>query len=201
MGRDRNTEQRIFEAATAVFHERGFHGARMQEIARRAGINQSMLHYYFRSKDGLFEAVFRATAEEVVGPVLEVLSADLPLFDKLDRFVEVYIDQVSANPHAPGFLLEELNHHPDHLRRFAGDRGKNVFEKLSEEVREAVVRGEIRPITPEDLFANLVALCMFPFIARPILQTVTGLDDAAYRDFLQQRKREVRRFIHHALKP
>ena len=92
MGRDRNTEQRIFEAATAVFHERGFHGARMQEIARRAGINQSMLHYYFRSKDGLFEAVFRATAEEVVGPVLEVLSADLPLFDKLDRFVEVYID-------------------------------------------------------------------------------------------------------------
>ena len=201
MASDRNTGQKIFEAAKAIFHERGFHGARMQEIARRAGINQSMLHYYFRSKEGLFEAVFRATAEEVIGPVLEVLHTDAPLFEKLDRFVEVYIDQVSANPHAPGFLLEELSRHPDHLRRFAGDRGKDVFEKLSGEVREAVVRGEIRPISPEDLFANLVALCMFPFIARPILQTVTGLDDAAYRDFLRQRKREVRRFIHHALKP
>ncbi len=201
MASDRNTEKRIFEAAKAIFHERGYHGARMQEIARRAGINQSMLHYYFRSKEGLFEAVFRATAGEVLTPVFEVLSADLPLSEKLDRFVEIYIDQVSANPYAPGFLLEELSHHPDHLRRFAGDRGKVVFEKLAGEVREAVVRGELRPISPEDLFANLVALCLFPFIARPILQTVTGLDDDAYRSFLRRRKREVRRFIHHALKP
>ncbi len=201
MASDRNTEKKIFEAAKAIFHERGFHGARMQEIARRAGINQSMLHYYFRSKERLFEAVFQATATEVLTPVLDVLNADLPLFEKLDRFIEVYIDQVFANPHAPAFILEELNHHPDHLRRFAGDWAAGAFAKLSGEVREAVVRGEIRPVTPENLFANLVALCLFPFIARPILQTVTGLDDAAYRDFLQQRKREVRRFIHHALKP
>ena len=195
------TEKKIFEAAKAIFHERGFHGTRMQEIARRAGINQSMLHYYFRSKERLFEAVFQATAREVLSPVFEALSTDLPLFEKLDRFIEVYLDQVFAHPDAPAFILEELNHHPDHLRRFGETFAKGVFAKLSGEVREAVVRGEIRPVTPEHLFANLVALCLFPFIARPILQTVTGLDDAAYLDFLQQRKREVRRFIHHALKP
>lgn len=196
-----DTEQKIFEAARAIFQERGYHGARMQEIARRAGINQSMLHYYFRTKDSLFEAVFQATAKEVLGPVMAVLREDLPFPEKLDRFVETYLRQIAAHPHAPAFILQELNHHPERLKAFAARMGAGLFERWAADVQAAVARGEIRPIAPAHLLADMLALCAFPFIARPMLQAVTGLNDDAYRAFLAERKDDVLRFLHQALAP
>ncbi len=197
----RDTETKIFEAARAIFHECGYHGARMQEIARRAGINQSMLHYYYRTKDGLFEAVFRSSALEVLGPVLAVLRSDLPLREKIDRFVEAYLERILLNPLTPTFILEELNHHPERLRHFVGEQAVGVFAGWTAQVEAAVARGEIRAVAPEHLFADMISLCAFPIIARPMFQAVTGFDDEAYRAFLQQRKQDVLRLLHHALAP
>ncbi|HEX2898201.1 MAG TPA: helix-turn-helix domain-containing protein, partial [Bacteroidia bacterium] len=53
-----NTEFRILEAARHIFQQKGFDGARMQEIADTAQINKGLLHYYFKSKDALFHKVF-----------------------------------------------------------------------------------------------------------------------------------------------
>lgn len=199
MGRD--TEKAIFEAARATFVERGYHGARMQEIARRAGINQAMLHYYYRTKDGLFEAVFRETVLEVLGPVMAVLASGAPLWEKLDRFVETYLAQVLAHPDAPTFILAELNLNPARLKRFVAEQAGSLFDAWSATVAKAVAEGVIRPVDPAHLFADLVGLCAFPFIARPMLQAVAGLDDAAYQAFLQGRKEDVKSFLHQALKP
>ena len=198
---DRDTEQRIFEAATAVFHERGYHGARMQEIARRAEINASMLHYYYRSKDRLFEAVFHRSARQVIEPVLEAFRAERPLLDKVERFVDTYITLVLQHPHVPGFILEELRRNPARLRTFVGAQSRGVFAGIAADVEAAARRGDIRPIAPEQFVVNLLALCVFPFVARPMIQTLTGLDDDAYPAFLESRKREVVRFIVNALTP
>jgi AcrR family transcriptional regulator len=201
MTREHDAEHRIFEAARSVFFEQGFDGARMAEIARRAEINQSMLHYYFRSKDQLFDAVFRKAAGEALPPVVAVLRSDLPMLEKLDRFVSSYIDMIAANPHLPAFILQELRRDPDALRRLVGAAAGGVFDGFRTEVRAAVERGEIRDIAPEHLFANVLALCVFPFIARPMLQTALGLDDPAFDGFIAERRREASVFIRNALLP
>ena len=72
-GEDKQTEDKIFEAATIVFEEKGLAGARMQNIADRAGINKALLHYYFRTKDHLFEAVFTALAKKMFAKILSYL--------------------------------------------------------------------------------------------------------------------------------
>src|SRR5918911_2376982 len=85
--RSPDTEQRILDAARAVFIRRGTAGARMQEIAKEAGVNQALLHYYFRSKERLSTAVFLQFASRVLPAVVHVLGGDAPIDEKIDRIV------------------------------------------------------------------------------------------------------------------
>src|SRR6478736_10462542 len=85
--RDRDTEQRILDAAHVVFIRRGTAGARMQEIAEEAGVNQALLHYYFRSKERLAQAVFQQLASRLFPALIQTLASDLSLDEKIDRLV------------------------------------------------------------------------------------------------------------------
>lgn len=198
---DPTTEERIFHAAREVFLEKGYDGARMQAIAERAGINQSMLHYYFRSKDRLFEAVFAIAARETLGKMFAVLDADLPLPKKIKEFVGTYVDVIAANPHVPAFVIQELRRNPGRLGDTVGRSAQRHLETFRKQIDEAVEEGKIRPIAPEHLIANMLAMCAFPFIARPILQTALALDTEGYDALLVERKKEVSKFILNALKP
>ena len=86
--KDSNTEQIILKAARKVFTHKGFDGARMQEIADEAGINKALLHYYFRSKDKLFEAIFKEVITTFFPRIISVLTSDLSLFEKITLFTD-----------------------------------------------------------------------------------------------------------------
>src|SRR5437867_8601608 len=93
--RDRGTEARILDAAHAVFLRRGTAGARMQEIAAEAGVNQALLHYYFRSKDRLAKAAFERAASQLMPAVIQVLGSDGDLEHKVARVIDLEIDHLS----------------------------------------------------------------------------------------------------------
>src|SRR6266496_3997155 len=101
--RDGETESRILAAATAVFVRRGTAGARMQEIAKEAGVNQALLHYYFRSKERLSGAVFQQFASRMFPAVVQVLGGEVSLAEKIDRIVALYLENLSANPFLPAY--------------------------------------------------------------------------------------------------
>src|SRR5438034_11098544 len=110
--RDRDTEGRILDAAHAVFVRRGTAGARMQEIAVEAGVNQALLHYYFRSKDQLAHAAFARAASQFMPAVIEVMASDGELEDKVARVVALELDHLSRVPFLPGYILGEVTHRP-----------------------------------------------------------------------------------------
>jgi AcrR family transcriptional regulator len=207
--RDRDTERRILEAARLVFVRRGTAGARMQEIATEAGVNQALLHYYFRSKERLSEAVFRQVAGRVLPTVFDVLGSDLSLEEKVERVVTAYLDGFSNSPFLPGYILSELHHHPDRARQlFASAAGAApdriilpILVKLGAQIDARVREGSMRRIAPEQLAINLISLCVFPFAARPFLTIAFGLDEAAFAAFIEQRKRELASFVLNALRP
>src|SRR5574339_606892 len=107
------SEEKILAAARKVFMEKGMAGARMQDIADEDGINKALLHYYFRSKDKLFETIFAETSSRFIPRMTEILNADTPLFEKINTFCEAYISQIQQNPYMPLFLMNEANKHPD----------------------------------------------------------------------------------------
>ena len=207
--RDGETERRILAAARSVFVRRGTAGARMQEIAEEAGVNQALLHYYFRSKDGLAAAVFREAAARLMPAALGLLASDVPLEEKIERFVHLYIDSVRQSPFVPGYILSELHHHPERVTalvaQLAGGDGapmaRRVLDRLDAQLREAADAGRMRPISAEQLFVSLLALTVFPFAARPMLHAVLGLDDAAFARFLDERRADLPRFVLDALRP
>ncbi|HEX6060290.1 MAG TPA: TetR/AcrR family transcriptional regulator [Gemmatimonadaceae bacterium] len=207
--RDGDTERRILQAARTVFVRRGTAGARMQEIAEEAGVNQALLHYYFRSKDRLAAAVFREAASRLVPAIVAVLGSDDPVERKVERFVHLYVDTVRQNPFIPGYIVSEMHHHPERLRELVAEATDSPAEwvrgafldRVGAQLASLAAAGEIRPIAPHQFLVNLAALCVFPFLARPLLETAFALDAEAFGRFLDERRAELPGFILAALRP
>ena len=208
-GEDQESEQRILDAAHAVFLRRGTAGARMQEIAEEAGVNKALLHYYFRSKDKLAEAVFLRAGRRLFPSVITTLMSDLPLEEKVRRVVELELDNLSASPFLPGYVLCEINHHPERVAQLAGafagrpmaGFGRGIASRLQAQIDERVAAGAMRPIAAEQFMANLLSLCLFPFAAQPMLRAVMGWDADGFERFIAERKRTLPEFFLNALRP
>ncbi|MBP7557154.1 MAG: TetR/AcrR family transcriptional regulator [Chitinophagaceae bacterium] len=200
--KDTNTEQRILEAAKKVFVRKGMAGARMQDIADEAGINKALLHYYFRNKEKLFEMIFMEAASKLFPRINQLFTAELPLFEKIERFCHEYIDIVKSNPYLPLFVLNEINQNPGHfLQKYWKGEHKPNPSQLLNQIAEEVQRGTIRPIHPVNLMINLVSMTIFPFMAKPMLEANLGISADQFNDFIEQRKKEIPAFIISALRP
>lgn len=198
--KDFNTEKRILDAARRVFHIKGFTGARMQEIADEAKINKAMLNYYYRSKDKLFEAVFKEAAQDFFPKVFQLVNSDLPLFEKIEFFVDNYLTFLQSNMCIPGFMLNELSQNPRRLKDFFADNKIKPPEKFLQEIKDAVDSGLIIPIEPSVLVLNILSLCIFPIVAKPIIETVFNLDDGQYSQMIEERKKLIPQFVINAIK-
>lgn len=196
-----STEQKIFDAAHEVFTQKGMDGAKMQEIADRAGINKALLHYYYRSKEKLYEAVVRAVLSRAVPAVRQLMESELPLEEKIRRFIDLYIGIISRNTFVPLFIISEINKHPDHFIEAIFPRDLPRPEAFYAQVNEAAAAGRIRPIAPQHLIVNVISMCIFPFLGKPMLRMFLGMSAEEMRAFLEVRKKEVTDFVLAALRP
>jgi AcrR family transcriptional regulator len=206
---DENTEQRILQAARNVFVRRGTAGARMQEIAEEAGVNQALLHYYFRSKDRLAAAVFREAAGRLVPSVAALVGGEGTIEEKVERFVHLYIDMVRDSPFLPGYVVSELHHHPERVKAMmseaAGARVEEIarvfVQRLDAQLKQRAAEGTMRPITPQQFVVSVMGLVVMPFLGRPILTTLLDAEDGAFDRFLDERRADLPGFIMNAMRP
>ena len=198
--KDENTEKRILAAARRIFHIKGFTGARMHEIADEAKINKAMLNYYFRSKDKLFEAVFKETATEFFPKVFQMINSDLPIFEKIESFVSGYLTFLQNNMCIPGFIISELSQNPQRLKEFFIQNHIKPPERFVHEIEKAINEKKIIPIDPVTLIINILSLCIFPVVAKPIVETVFNLDEEKYNALIESRKKHIPQFVINAIK-
>jgi AcrR family transcriptional regulator len=197
---DKSAEQKILEAAKQVFMENGLDGARMQDIADKAGINKALLHYYFRSKDKLFEHIFMEEAAKFMPKVTTIMLSEIPLFEKIERFMGEYIDTLSQNPLLANFILNEINRNPKEMMKKIWGNHRPPIDKVEEHVQKLVKNGEIKPIKGYELMVNMVSLCIFPFLARPMVQWVTKTNDEQFMKMMQERKKSAVQFVIDSIK-
>lgn len=194
-----STEDKILEAAKNVFVTKGMDGARMQEIADEAGINKALLHYYFRSKERLFEAIFSEILKFAFPKITRIVQSDEPIVTKIEQVIDAYIDLLIKHPFIPGFVMKELNRDPSGLFKLVikfGFNPQNVFDKI----QEAMDNGEIILMKPQHLAANIISMCVFPFAARPILSFVIFKDDQeALETFYAERATVIKQFVINAI--
>ncbi|MCG9970894.1 TetR/AcrR family transcriptional regulator [Christiangramia crocea] len=189
--KDEKTEDQILDAAEKVFQRKGMDGARMQEIANEAGINKAMLHYYYRSKRFLFEAVFSKAFSIIAPEINRVINEDIPLFEKIRKFTHRYIDFIQKHPYIPNFIIQELNRDTDFINALQSKKGFPDFRNFQAQVEQEVRDGKIRAIKAEQLFIHLLSLNIFPFLAAPLLKGFLKIDDKTYKDLMEDRKEEI----------
>jgi AcrR family transcriptional regulator len=206
---DADTESRILDAAHAVFMRRGTAGARMTEIAREARVNHALVHYYFRTKQRLAEAVFRRAIAQFFPVMIGVLASDAPIEEKVRRVATAQIDMLLQNRDLPAYLIAELNHDPERAEQLvssmAGTSPSNLrtrlFGTLGKQLEQGARDGTLKPITPQAFVLNLVSLVVYPFAARPLVIAIMGQDEATFIAMMQRRKTELPEFFLAALRP
>ena len=187
-------EQAILEAAEREFLRKGFDGARTTSIAKAAGVTHAMLHYYFRTKENIFERILdekmRLMGESVT---MAFGLPGLPLEERLKEGISRHFDFLAANPDFPRFIVNEVTTNPERyelLRQHIQPIVTMLVGTTQRELDEAAGRGEMVSMDVRHLMLDILSLNVFSFIAYPIILPLIG-DLAADREvFLEQRKRE-----------
>ena len=188
-------ETRIVDAATKVFVVKGRKGASMQDIADEAGINRTLLNYYFRSKDKLFDLIFDKVFLRFIPGVIELMKMNIPLNERLGKLVEIYFEALQSSPMAPIFILHELTSNPEKLVETIKSRGIDP-EELIEQMKEEMAKGKIRQMDPKQLIVSLLSLIIFPFAAKPILMGILLRgDESEYQCFMEERKSFIKEYF------
>jgi TetR/AcrR family transcriptional regulator len=194
MTKEQETETKILNAARMEFHQNGYSGARMQAIADRADINKAMLHYYFRSKDQLFQNVFQEAALQLVPLVMNILNEDLPLEEKITKLVHHYLDTLNENRDLPGFVVYEINNNPERFAEFVSQH-MDPPQAFIQQLMEAQQQGRIDEGDPRQFMINMIGLCVFPFIAQTMVQTIFQMDDEDFNAFIEERRQRLPQFV------
>ena len=188
-----NTEQQILRVAELEFLSKGYNGARTTSIAKAAGVTHAMLHYYFRTKELLFERIIDKKMTEIT-PLITYLigNESLPLVDRIREAVSVHFDFIMANPDLPKFLMNEVIPYHDRsvmLISKVKDLFK-IFEKLQHEVNEASSRGEIENFNVPMLFQSILAINIFPSLMSEFIPQILTDDKLTQERYMALRKAE-----------
>ncbi len=183
----KNTEERIREAARVVFTKKGYAATRTRDIAEAAGLNLSLLNYYFRSKEKLFELVMMEKIAELFGAMrLIVNNKTTTLAVKIEKIAATYIDLLHRHPDLPIFVLSEIRNHP---KDFAANTDLQEVLKNASLMQQLKAK---RPDTnPIQFFLSLLGMTIFPYIVKPLLHTSEVTDEANFERLMAARKKMI----------
>jgi Transcriptional regulator len=197
-------EQKILETAEQLFLEKGFAMTSTTEIAKKAGCNQALVHYYFRTKENLFQSIFEQKIKLVIATFQEREAAELTFEEKLKIKIESHFEMVRANPRLPFLVMNEFTTNPDRIEAFRKKLAalpNTIFKQFQQELQEEIKAGRIREITGLDLVFNIVSLNAMLFLAGNIFKSVAQLDDTQYEQMIEHRKQEHVKVILSSLRP
>jgi TetR/AcrR family transcriptional regulator len=197
---DKLTEYKIFESATLVFEEKGMAAARMQDIANRAGINKSLLHYYFRTKEHLFDAVFTKLAQKMILKFSPIFEGNFSLEEKIRFFFREHMTFLQENPKLPGFILNEINHNPQRIKMLMENIDfRNLWLTILENHKEELHKYNITEETIPQIMTTIASLSVFPFAARGIFEVIFNNIGIDFDTYIEERKEFAAEFVIKAL--
>ncbi len=190
MENDLSTEEKIKEAARVIFQQKGFAGTRTRDIAEAAGINMALLNYYYRSKEKLFAIVMEESLRELFYQIQFIANDESTgLSEKIDIIVNLYIDILSENPNLPLFILREVQANPELFKQKIGIHQTFLKDTaIVQQIDSHLKQVGLSHVNPFHYIFNVVSMTIFPFVAKPLMKVVTGINDDALKQFVNERR-------------
>jgi AcrR family transcriptional regulator len=189
---NQGTEQKIKDAAKALFQSKGFAATKTREIAEASGANLALVNYYFRTKKQLFDAIMLETLNGLLSGAITILNDEKTTFEeKIDTFVNHYMNLFTANHNLPTFIMNSVRENPsEYLASFRiAERVQN--SSFVKQFQQKLQNGEIAQINPMNFIINLIGLTVFPFITQPIVCETANIDKESYYQMIQERRRLI----------
>ncbi len=186
---------KILEAAAELFVEKGIDRTTVRDISSRAGINLALMNYHFDTKENLCDAVFDMVLKKSTQNLVKILDGDLPLEDKLTKYVDAYFDLLWGNPFLVSFVLEMIQRSKEHVLKIEGAFTLYSTPKFSKQIEEEINKGNIRHVHPSQIFVDLQSLISFPFGIMLLIQNKLNLDDDGIKAFMNDRKKHIPEMI------
>jgi AcrR family transcriptional regulator len=205
ISKDLNTEQTILEAAEIEFLEKGFGNAKMMTIAKRAGVSHSMLHYYFRTKENMFQMIFQQKIRILSQLFGDVNDRELPFPETIRFIIESQFDLIAQNQRMPRFILYEIISDKDNLKAMLEAAPPIIAEiigKIDVMLKKEIEKGTVRPISIHDLIVNIIALNASSFVHLILLERIyPDMDEGMKENYLRKRRESNVEFILRGLRP
>ena len=186
-------ENKIIEAARTVFIERGYAETSMSEIATKAGINRPALHYYFRTKDKMFQAVFGSIVSSVIPQVFDaIMQREKSIAERTECIINAYYNLFESTPHLPLFMLRELNRDPELLiKTILGLNITETMRKAITSLQEEMEEGKLKKVPLQFIFFNFYSLLTFPFLTIDISRKIFDNNEESLRKSLDEWKKNI----------
>lgn len=186
--RDTGTEQLIKNTAKHLFFAEGKLHATTQEIADAAGVNRTLVNYYFRSRDALFDQVFNEAQEGLVKTLDEVIESNIPFKQKIENLISGFLKEAMKYPYREIFIITEMN------RNDVIDSKKARVEKVNAflaQIQSEMDKGTIKKMNPRHFTINLFSLMAYPLVTAPLNKILFGMNDDEYTSLLEERKKLI----------
>jgi AcrR family transcriptional regulator len=195
------TKQKILTTATDLFLKKGVDRVGVREIAAKAGINLSLMNYYFQSKEKLFETIFDMLVKDKADAIREILESEMNIEDKIRAYSHTYIDILLEKPILVSFVLSVIHRNPEKIKSMGSVLALYNSEKFCNHINSESEAGKIRKVDPEQLYISLISLILFPFAIKELITDRNKFTPNQYLEFVKARKEHVSDVILSFLKP
>jgi len=185
------TRDKLIETAKELFLTKGVDRVGVREIATKAGINLSLMNYYFRSKEMLFEAIFEMLVNEKAIVLKQILNSEKPLEEKIRDYVYGYIDLLVEDQLLVSFVLSVIHRNNDKIASMKSIYNLYNTDIFAAQLKSEIEKGNVRNVDPEQFYVNMISLILFPFSIKPLISDRNKLDERTTKLFLVERKKIV----------
>ena len=183
------TEEKIKEAARAVFVQKGYAATRTRDIAEASGYNLALINYYFRSKEKLFDIIVMEQIQLFVHSIQGIVNDEqTSLQQKLEILISHYIDMLVKHPYLPTFVLSEVNANPTKLLEKLGIKGHHKDAYIVKQWMEFAAKKKGKAPNPLHIALNVLSMTIFPFVASPLFRNRTGTSIEQFNKLMMERK-------------
>ncbi|MDR0430071.1 MAG: TetR/AcrR family transcriptional regulator [Tannerellaceae bacterium] len=197
-------ETRIIEAAKIVFVRKGYEATKMGDIAAEVGISRTALHYYFRTKELLFEAIFGQLMGRLLPNIAILMEEASTILEKIPGIIEQYLSAIKQNPLFPIFIINEMNRNPEHLFQTIMKNSNRIqpLLQLKKQVYDEMENGLLKKRPLIDVASTLLSLVIFPFLIHlPLTAIFLDGDRKAFEKYIDNRASLIIEVMHHLLTP
>lgn len=198
-----NMEEQILLVAKELFVKHGYDGVSTTQVAKAAGCNQALVHYYYRTKQNLFKIICQQEIQKMLKILADIPQEDISFENFIEKIIEVQIGFLKNNPDAPFFIIGELRHNSEVLKMMKelfSEFGKEIVGKIRMFVQMKQSKGELNDVSEEDLLIDIVSLDVMSFVGQILFTQILEMDSQTQEDFLERRKTHIKKLILSSIK-